>query len=148
MTSSQIWVPVGLPLSVEETTATGLRFVNRPYDVVLSYDYFPEFNLRASFETLHDKLERERRYDLLFDDLQERIFRCFVFGRDHGRLCPVSSVRTGQREGFTLYWSHSATDAHIERIATLISGSLWSSEIGKVAHSPLHLRSSPGCPWR
>ena len=57
MTSSQIWVPIGLPL-VEESTPTGLRFVNRPYGVVLTYDYFPEFTLRASFESLYDKLRR------------------------------------------------------------------------------------------
>ena len=32
--------------------------------------------------------------------------------------------------GFSLYWNHSAEDVHIERIATLISGSLWSSASG------------------
>ena len=46
MTNSQIWVPIGLPLT-EELTATGLTFFNRPFGVVLTYDYYPEFTLRA-----------------------------------------------------------------------------------------------------
>ena len=35
---------------------------------------------------------------------------------------------------------HAATDAHIERIATLISGSLWSSESGAPFTSAVHCR--------
>ena len=57
MTSSQIWVPMGLPLA-EESTPTGLRFVNRPFGVLLTYDYYPEFTLRPSFDSLYDKLRR------------------------------------------------------------------------------------------
>ena len=58
MTNSQIWVPFGLPLT-EESTATGLTFVNRPLGVVLTYDFFPAFTLRASFESLASKLGRD-----------------------------------------------------------------------------------------
>lgn len=43
--------------------------------------------------------------------------------------------------GFTLTWSHAATDAHIERIATLISGSLWSSESGAPFTNPFTVRT-------
>ena len=44
--------------------------------------------------------------------------------------------------GFSLYWYHAATDAHIERIATLISGSLGPPQPGLL--SPIRLRSSLG----
>ena len=40
--------------------------------------------------------------------------------------------------GFSLYWNHAATDAHIERIATLISGSLWSSATGAPFTNPFN----------
>lgn len=42
--------------------------------------------------------------------------------------------------GFSLYWNHNATDAHIERIATLISGSLWSAVTGAPFTSPFNVR--------
>ena len=57
MTNSQIWVPIGLPLT-EESTATGLTFFNRPLGVALTYDYYPQFTLRLSFDSLRNKLER------------------------------------------------------------------------------------------
>ena len=43
--------------------------------------------------------------------------------------------------GFTLLWNHAATDAHIERIATLISGSLWSSASGAPFTYPFTVKS-------
>jgi serine protease Do len=50
MINNQIWVPMGLPLE-EEPSTTGLRFVNRPLGVVLTYDFFPDFNPRPSWTT-------------------------------------------------------------------------------------------------
>ena len=128
MTSSQIWVPVGLPL-VEETTPTGLRFVNRPYGVMLTYDYFPEFSLRASFESLYSKLQRTGA-TIYYSTVYRNEF--FVVSYSDGITDAYVRYHQSGRGGvgFTLYWNHSATDAHIERIATLISGSLWSSESG------------------
>ena len=46
-----------MPLT-EESTTTGLTFFNRPVGVVLTYDYYPQFTLRLSFESLRNKLER------------------------------------------------------------------------------------------
>src|SRR5208283_3873320 len=43
--------------------------------------------------------------------------------------------------GFSLYWNHAAADAHIERIATLISGSLWSSETGAPFTHPFTVKT-------
>jgi S1-C subfamily serine protease len=42
--------------------------------------------------------------------------------------------------GFSLYWSHDAIDIHGERIATLISGSLWSAMSGAPFTEPFVLK--------
>jgi serine protease Do len=128
MTNTQIWVPSGLPL-VEERTPTGLRFVNRPIGVVLTFDYFPEFNLLHSFEALQYKLKRERAniyYSKLYKD------QFFVFSYSDGITDEYVRYHLSGRGGigFSLNWNHGATGAHIERIATLISGSLWASTGG------------------
>jgi serine protease Do len=49
MRNIQIWVPIGLPL-VERTTPTGLTFTSLTYGILLSYDFYPEFNLRFSLD--------------------------------------------------------------------------------------------------
>ena len=125
MANTQIWVPIGLPL-VEERIPTGLRFVNRPIGVVLTFDYFPEFNLLNSFNALQYKLKREGAniyYSKLYKD------QFFVFSYSDGVTDAYVRYHQSGRGGigFSLYWNHAATEAHIERIATLISGSLWAS---------------------
>ena len=134
MTNSQVWVPIGLPLT-EESTATGLTFFNRPLGVALTYDYYPQFTLRLSFESLRNKLERSGA-TIYYSKLFRNDF--FVFSYSDGITdAYVRYHQTGRGGvGFTLTWSHAATDAHIERIATLISGSLWSSESGAPFTNP------------
>jgi serine protease Do len=138
MTSSQIWVPIGLPL-VEESIPSGLRFVNRNLGVVLTYDYFPEFSLHGSFDSLRSKLERDGArfyYTKFYSD------EFFVISFSKGITdAYVRYHRAGRGGvGFTLYWNHDAADAHIERIATLISGSLWSSATGAPFTYPFIVR--------
>lgn len=144
MTDSWIWVPFGLPLT-EEPTATGFTYFNRPLGVVLTYDYFPNFDLRASFGSLRNKLDRsgERIY---YSKLYRNDF--FVFSYSDGVTDAYARYhQTGPGGvGFTLTWSHAATDAHIERIATLISGSLWSSESGAPFTTPFTIETSAPTP--
>ena len=139
MTDSWIWVPIGLPLT-EESTATGLTFFNRPLGVVLTYDYYPQFTLRFSFDSLRNKLERSGT-KIYYSKLSRNEF--FVLSYCDGITdAYVRYHQTGRGGvGFTLTWDHAATDAHIERIATLISGSLWSSETGAPFTSPLTVRT-------
>jgi serine protease Do len=139
MTNSQIWVPIGLPLT-EESTATGLTFFNRPLGVALTYDYYPQFTLRLSFESLRNKLERSGA-TIYYSKLFRNEF--FVFSYSDGITdAYIRYHQTGRGGvGFTLTWSHAATDAHIERIATLISGSLWSSESGAPFTNPFTVRT-------
>ena len=133
-TNTAIWVPVGLPV-VEERTPTGLNFVNGELGVLLSYDYYPAFNLRASFGSLRDKLMREGTriyYSKLYRD------EFFVISFSDGITDAYARYHQagGGGVGFTLSWNHAGTEAHIERIATLISGSLWSSMTGAPFTTP------------
>ncbi len=139
LTNSQIWVPMGLPLT-EESTATGLTFVNRPLGVALTYDYFPEFTLRTSFESLQNKLERSGA-KIYYSKLHRNDF--FVFSYSDGLTDAYVRYHQAGRGGvgFSLYWNHAATDAHIERIATLISGSLRSSATGAPFTNPFTVKS-------
>jgi serine protease Do len=125
MANSRIWVPIGLPL-VAEQTPTGLRFVNRAIGVVLTFDYFQEFSLFNSFEALQYKLKRESA-----NIYYSRLYRDQFFVLSYSDEVTDAYVRYHQSGrggiGFSLYWNHTATEAHIERIATLISGSLWAS---------------------
>ena len=140
MTSSQIWVPLGLPL-VEEQTPTGLRFVNRPLGVLLTYDYFPDFVLRASFESLNNKLARGRA-KIYYSKLYRNDFFALSY-TDGVTDAYVRYHQTGRGGvGFSLYWNHAATEAHIERVATLISGSLWSSATGTPFTYPFTVKPS------
>jgi len=139
--NNQIWVPMGLPL-VEEPSRTGLRFANRSLGVVLTYDFFPEFDLRFSFESLRNKLERSGatiHYSKLFGGE--------FFALSYSDGITDAYVRYHQMAGggigFSLYWNHASTEAHIERIATLISASLWSSASGAPFTSPFSVTSRP-----
>ena len=53
----EIWVPIGLPM-FERSTPTGLAFTNSTYGVLLAYDFYPEFTLRFSFNSLLTKLRQ------------------------------------------------------------------------------------------
>jgi len=139
MTNSSIWVPIGLSLT-EESTASGLTFFNRPLDVVLTYDFYPQFTLRLSFESLRDKLQRSGA-TIYYSKLYRNEF--FVFSYSNGITDAYVRYHQAGRGGvgFSLYWSHAATDAHIERIATLISGSLYSSASGAPFTYPFTIKS-------
>ena len=82
LANSQIWVPLGLPVT-EQVTSTGLRFMNPSYGFILTYDFFPEFNLRISFVSLQHKLERNGVQNLLLQIVSRRVFCPLVFRRNH-----------------------------------------------------------------
>jgi serine protease Do len=110
--------------------------------VLLTYDYFPEFTLRASFESLNNKLARNgaRIY-------YSKLYRNDFFALSYSDGVTDAYVRYHQTGrggvGFSLYWNHAATEAHVERVATLISGSLWSSATGAPFTYPSALQSRP-----
>lgn len=127
-TGTSIWVPTGIPLSTE-STSTGLKFVNSVYGIVLTYDYYQQFSLRNSFDSLIDSLVRKGariEYSKLYHD--EFFAISFSDGITDG-YARYHRIEQGG-VGFSLFWNHSATDLHVERVATLVSASLWSSMSG------------------
>ena len=107
---------------------------------MLTYDSYPQFSLRLSFESLRNKLERSGAR-IYYSKLYRNEF--FVLSYSDGITDGYARYHQTGRGGvgFTLTWSHAATDAHIERIATLISGSLWSSETGAPFTYPFTVRT-------
>ena len=141
LANNQIWVPRGLPIT-QQVTPTGLKFTNRSYGFILTYDFFPDFDLHASYELLLHKLERNS-----IKIYYSKLYRNQFFALSYSDGITDAYVRYHQMGrsgvGFTLYWSHDAADTHIERIATLISGSLWSSASGAPFIGPFTVRSVP-----
>ena len=127
-TGTSMWVPVGIPLSTE-STPTGLKFANTTYGIVLAYDYFPQFSLRSSFNSLISSL-LHKGSRILYSKLYRDDF--FAVSFSDGITDGYARYhRIGQGGiGFSLYWNHSAMDLHVEQIATLVSGSIWSSMSG------------------
>ena len=128
-----LWVPFGIGLT-QEKIGTGLKFSNKPTGVILTYDYYPSFNVRNSFESTKYNFARKGitvEYSTFRDDF-------FVFSFTDG--ITDGYIRYHQFDagglGFSLYWDHSAKDAHVERIAALISGSLWSAMSGSPFADP------------
>ena len=138
MANVEVWVPMGLPM-FERLTPAGLAFTNSSYGVLLAYDFYPEFNLRFSFEALLSKLRRNGS-TIYYTKLYQGDFFVVSYS-DGGTDAYVRYHQLGTGGiGFSLYWNHNATDAHIERIATLISGSLWSAVTGAPFISPFTVR--------
>lgn len=134
VTGTPLWVPAGLQL-LQEQTPSGIKFTNQAVGFVLTYDYFPEFDVRRSFEVLKSGLLRKGskiEYEKLYKD------QFYVFSISDGATDGYVRYHQLGRSGigFTLYWDHTATDAHVERIATLISASLWSAISGAPFTTP------------
>jgi serine protease Do len=110
-TGTSMWVPVGIPLSTE-STPTGLKFANTTYGIVLAYDYFPQFSLRSSFDSLISSL-LHKGSQILYSKLYRDDF--FAVSFSDGITDGYARYhRIGQGGiGFSLYWNHSAMDLHV-----------------------------------
>lgn len=138
---SSIWVPLGMGLT-EETTGTGFKYSDRANRLTLTYDYFPSFTIRRSFDALLADLtgkgfaiEYSKEYRDEFFVVSASDQKTDVYARYH---------QFGQGGlGFSLYWNHNVTEFHGERIATLISGSLWASLTGAPFTEPFNVTLKP-----
>jgi serine protease Do len=133
-----IWVPLGLGL-ILEPTASGLKYSDPAKRLLLTYDYFPTFSTRRSYEALMADFI-SRGFKIYYSKVYKDEF--FVVSMSDGKT--DAYVRYHQTWegglGFSLYWSHDATDIHVERIATLISGSLWSVMTGAPFADPFVIK--------
>ncbi|MGO9673557.1 MAG: trypsin-like peptidase domain-containing protein [Methylocella sp.] len=122
-----IWVPMGLGL-LAERDQNGLTWRDPLKRVWLTYDYLREANLAAAYNSVVAKVVADGgqiAFKILKDDYfivssstngLDSYIRCQA---DHPGLLWLS-----------LFWLHNASDLHIERVATLMSGSLASTMSG------------------
>jgi len=123
-----IWVPMGLGL-VSERTKEGLTFRDPGKRLVLHYEFLERESVRRAFDVTLKRMRSQGRvihYRVLRDDLFA-ISSSLSDGTDS--YWRYHQDGTGLL-GFRLAWNNAHGDVHAERIATLVSGSLWSAMTG------------------
>ena len=122
-----IWVPLGLGLQAERNQ-NGLLWREPRDRVRLSYQYFPNTALATGFDALAAKI-LEDGGQIYFRTMKPDFF--VISSSTNGIDSYVRYQWDGDGIlGFSLTWMNQETDLHIERVATLISGSFWSSMTG------------------
>jgi serine protease Do len=139
-----IWVPAGLGLT-RQSTPSGFKYLDHANRLLLSYDYYPRFSVRLSFDaTVRDLATKGYRiyYSKLYRDGFSQFFVVSAGSDNFDTYIRYHQMDDGGL-GFSLYWDHNAAEIHGERIATLISGSLWSTMSGAPFAEPFTLRPKP-----
>lgn len=127
-TGTRLWLPMGLPLT-QTVIDSGYKYENPRYGVVITYDYFPDFRIKISFDALLGDL-RAKGFKIFASTLFQDQY--FIVSMSNGVTDGYVRYHKVEQDGvgFSLYWNHAATDAHFERIATLMSASLWAATGG------------------
>jgi hypothetical protein len=122
---ASIWVPFGVGL-LQERTDQGLKYHDRGNRLSLAFHYYPRFTVQRSYDGLVQSL-REKGYKIEYSKvLSDDFFAISASDGEADTYIQYQQIGEGGI-GFDLYWRDDATDLHVERIATLVSGSLWSS---------------------
>jgi S1-C subfamily serine protease len=131
-----IWMPLGLSLT-SERTKTGLMFTDPLKRIVIAYDFYEGAAVRPVFEsamaehardgtTVHYKVLRERNF-FAISSTKGDIDSYVRFHRDGNGVL-----------GIMLHWKNANGDINGERIAVLMSSSLWSAMTGaRFANPPV-----------
>jgi serine protease Do len=129
-----IWIPTGLGL-VAEQIPTGLKYSDPRGRLSMTFDYFESFDLHRSFEALATDLIGKGS-KILYSKVYQNDFFVVSASNDKTDVYVRYHQTWEGGLGFSLYWDHNAIDMHVERIATLISASLWSSMSGAPTTDP------------
>jgi hypothetical protein len=122
-----IWIPMGLGL-VAERDLNGLTWRDPLKHVWLTYDFLRNVKLAAAYDSVVSKVVADGG-EISYKSLQSDFF--VVSSSTNG----VDSLIRCQSDDpgvlwLSVFWVHSQTDLHIERAATLISGSFSSAMTG------------------
>jgi serine protease Do len=122
-----IWAPMGLGL-IAERDQNGLTWRDPLKRVWMTYDYLRDANLAAAYNSVVAKVVADGG-QINFKILKDDFF--IVSSSTHG----LDSYIRCQAEHpgvlwLSLFWLHGATDLHMDRAATLISGSFASAMSG------------------
>jgi serine protease Do len=131
---STIWVPFGMGLA-QQTTEAGFKYTDHLNRLTLTYDYLAHFTVHRSFDALVADLVN-RGFTIEYSKVYRDEF-FVVSASDQKTDTYIRYHQFGEGGlGFSLYWNHDSLEIHGERIATLISGSLWSSLTGAPFTTP------------
>jgi S1-C subfamily serine protease len=122
-----IWAPMGLGL-IAERDQNGLTWRDPLKRVWMTYDYLRDANLAAAYNSVVAKVAADGG-QVTFKILKDDYF--IVSSSTHG----LDSYIRCQAEHpgllwLSLFWLHGATDLHMDRAATVISGSFASAMSG------------------
>ena len=122
-----LWVPMGLDLQVERNE-NGLIWNDASKRVSLNYEFYPNLNLTSLFDVLIDK-KTTTGSQIYYKILKSDFFAI------SSSLDGIDSYTRYQRVsngviGFSLFWKNKEADLHMERVASIMSGSLGSSTTG------------------
>lgn len=119
-----IWVPMGLGLQAERNN-DGIVWKDPKARVQLRYQFYANLGLAASFDAVTAKILSDGG-QIHYKVLKSDFFA--ISSTTNGIDSYARFHRNGPGVlGFSLLWQTAETALHVERIATLISGSLWAS---------------------
>ncbi len=143
--SHAIWVPMGLGL-LAERDQNGLTWRDPLKRLWITYDYLREANLASAYNSVVAKVIADGgqiAFKILKDDYF--IVSSSTNGLDSFIRCEAD------RPGLlwlSLFWLHDASDLHMDRVATLMSGSFASAISGAPFADIPQLAAAPRRPSR
>jgi serine protease Do len=135
-----IWIPLGLGLHAEQIP-TGLKYSDPQGRLSLTFDYFQTFDLHRSFDALASDLVGSG-FKIFYSKVYQNEFFVISASNDITDTYVRYHQTWNGGLGFSLFWNHNSVDMHAERIATLISGSLFSSMSGAPTTDPFVVNAS------
>jgi len=135
-----IWVPLGLGLR-PEPSQKGTIWKNGAGSISIAYDYFDSMSLDGVFLSMLEVLGR-RNATIHYKILRGNFFAISATSGENDIYIRFHSEGAGII-GFWLNWYTNLADLHMERVATLMSGSLWSAKTGAPFPSLPAIREPP-----
>jgi serine protease Do len=124
-----IWVPLGLGL-VAQRDRWGTAWTDPQRRLSLSYYHYPSSGLEANYQSAIDRILSEGGV-VHYKVLRPADFFVVSYSTANGLDGYIRFHQDGSGVlGFFLMWKNSEYNLHIERVATLISGSLWATMTG------------------
>ncbi|MCB8819549.1 serine protease [Microvirga rosea] len=136
-----IWVPLGLGLTAERTAA-GTLWKDPLQRTSLGYSHFPRTSLEANY--------RRTAYEIVSEggQIHFKVNKPDFFVISYSTANGLDGYMRYHQDGdgilgFLLLWKNSEYSLHMERVATLVSGSFWASMTGAPFTEPPTMTAPP-----
>ena len=134
-----IWVPYGLGLQRNDTQ-NGVEFTDKDNMIKLVFEFFPNITISTAFESA-SQVFSEKGFGVVYSKIYKDEFYAMSIGsaKIDGYL-RYQKFHEGIL-GFGLFWKHDGDPFHTDRMATIISASIWSALSGARFTSPFLVRN-------